>query len=88
VIYLRMPAEVSADLTKQKGERTYLGDKKDIQEEDHSYRTMTHDMYTTLAERSDHWMIIDCMKNGTIRSKEDIHKEVINILQQKDILAG
>lgn len=88
VVYLRMPSDVSADLTKQKGERSYLGDKKDIQEEDDDYRNITHDMYSTLAERSDHWIIIDCMKNGTIRSKEDIHKEVIQILQTRDIIPG
>lgn len=88
VIYLRLPSEVSADLTKQKGERGYLGDKKDIQEENHEYRNITHDMYTTMAERSDHWVIIDCMKHGTIRSKEDIHQEVIQILQTKNIIRG
>lgn len=88
VIYLRMPSEVSANLTKQKGARSYLGNKKDIQEENDEYRNMTHDMYTTLAERSDHWVIIDCIKNGTIRSKEDIHKEVVNTLQKKNILPG
>ncbi len=88
VIYLRMPSDISADLTRQKGERSYLGDKTDIQEEDENYRTVTHDMYTALAERSDHWIIIDCMKHGTIRSKEDIHTEVIEVLQNRNIIPG
>lgn len=85
VVYLRVPAEITAELTKKKGERSYLGDNKDIQEENHEYRTVTQDMYTTLAERSHHWIIIDCMEHGTIRNKEDIHKQIVAVLKERNI---
>lgn len=87
VIYLRVPSIVSTKLISKKDTRNYLNGKShDIQEENHEYVSKTESFYDVLAQRNSNWITINCMKNGTILSRESIHEQVIQELQNKNII--
>lgn len=86
-ILLHMPWEKAKALTEQKEKRTYLnGQTVDIQEADDNHRRETEKMYLFLASQNDTWRTIDCMENGTIKSKDMIHKSLIMILKNEHII--
>lgn len=80
VIYLDVDTETSARLLKNKGERDYLKDTKDIHEEDREYQAKVLKMYKILAQNTEHWRKIPCTIDGRLKSIDDIHKEVLEIL--------
>lgn len=83
VIYLYIPWELSKKLTSNKGQRTYLQGKEDIHEKDDSHRQQTEKIYLELAKQYPHWFKIDCVQDGKILSKEQIHEKIIKILVKK-----
>ncbi|CAN5220674.1 thymidylate kinase [soil metagenome] len=87
VIYLHVPWKVATDLTKSKQTRAYLeGQSTDIQENDQNHRIQTDQMYEYLAQKNDEWTTIDCTKNGTILTKENIHECILAALQKHSII--
>jgi thymidylate kinase len=80
VIYLDVDTETSARLLKNKGERDYLKDTKDIHEEDRDYQAKVLKMYKILAQNTEHWRKISCTIDSRLRSIDDIHKAVLEIL--------
>lgn len=86
VIYLYVPWKIALELTQSKEKRSYLqGQSQDIQEKDIEHRKATEKMYQYLAKHNKHWTTIDCTKNDTILSKEEIHQHLIKTLQQHNI---
>lgn len=86
-IFLYMPWEQAKELTKHKGDRSYLnGEAQDIQEADDSHRLKTEEMYELLAKQNDSWRTINCVENGTILSKDMIHSRIIDLLRDEHIL--
>lgn len=86
VIYLYVPWNEASRLTKLKGDRTYLNGKtEDIQEASEIHRKDTEAIYKTLAEKKS-WITINCIKNDTIKSKEEIHAEIITRLKEHSII--
>ncbi|OGH12583.1 MAG: hypothetical protein A2857_04460 [Candidatus Levybacteria bacterium RIFCSPHIGHO2_01_FULL_36_15] len=89
VIYLHVPHEISSKLVKnanRKG-RQYLGSKgKDIHEKDKDHLKKTEKIYQYLSKKFPHWVVVGCVKNGLLRSREDIHKDILNVLKSKKIL--
>ncbi len=84
VIYLHVPWGLALELTKGKEKRDYLhGKTVDIQEKDSEHRHATEKMYQHLASHNNHWTTIECARNGTIQSKEEIHQQIVGILQKK-----
>ena len=80
VIFLHMPFEISQKLLTDRGE-------KDILEKDSEYLKNAETTYLQFAKRFPHWVTIECVKSdGVLKSKEEIHQEVKNILFQKNIL--
>lgn len=86
-ILLYMPWQQAKELTQKKDERSYLqGNTIDIQEADDNHRIKTEEMYLLLAKQDPSWRTIDCVENGTIKTKDMIHESIIRILQTEHIL--
>jgi dTMP kinase len=86
IIYLYVPWQRGRELTAQKGDRSYLeGKTEDIQEENHDHRAQTEDMYKELAKDTSRWLTISCIKDDTMKSKEEINQMIVEVLQKNHI---
>ncbi len=81
-IYLNMPVEVSQKLMKKR----YCGDetKKDLHESNVEFLKQCEKAANYVSSKSG-WIVINCTKNGNIKSKEAIHKEIIEKLHENNI---
>ncbi len=86
VIYLYVPWEIGLKLTTKKGERGYLKGKEDIHEKDLDFRKASEEMYLQLAKRYRHWVKIDCIEDGKLLSPEVIHKKIVEVLKNRNII--
>lgn len=77
VIYLRVDLEVSQKLQAER----HHGDlgKEDIHEKDREYLDRCQKAADYCAEHLG-WKIVECCGNGTMRSIEDIHKDILSII--------
>ena len=73
VLYLDLPAELSAALRRQRAQNT--GTKADIHEADEAYLRRCRENALRVVE-FDGWHRIDCSRGGVVRTPEDIHREV------------
>jgi len=81
VIYLHVPTATAQVLIQNRGR------KGDIHEKNYAYLTETAKMYETFSKKFKHWVKINCVdKNGILRTKENIHKEVVKVLKAKKII--
>ncbi len=90
VFFLHLPVYVAQSFMQQKKLRAYLkGEEKDIHEKDVAFQKAVTNRYLELAEQHDHWSIINCLKDNTIRTIDDINRQlyevVENLLQRKNI---
>ncbi|HYF13070.1 MAG TPA: hypothetical protein VD928_02105, partial [Candidatus Paceibacterota bacterium] len=65
VVYLHVPFEVSQKLMD--------GRKKDVHEEDAEYLRTVVDLYLRTASKRPNWTVIECIRNGELMSREEIH---------------
>ena len=87
VIYLYVPWKIGMTLTSKKGNRSYLkGKKQDIAEKDLQHRIASEKMYLDLAKKYKHWVKIDCVVDGKLLSPAEIHKKLIEVLQERKII--
>ncbi len=87
VIYLHVPWQFGMELTKKKGERGYLNGKAaDIAEADITHRQASEAMYLSLAKRRRKWVIIECVEDGNMLSKEAIHEKILTVLRDKKLI--
>lgn len=88
VIFLYVPYAISQKLLEQKSARKYMGNqrKKDIHESNTWLMQEVEKVYLDFCSRFPHWVKIDCVVDGKILSKEEIHEKVIQILKKKNIL--
>jgi len=87
VIYLFVPWKIGYELTLKKDARTYVNGKTDIAEKDLTHRKLTETMYLTLAKQRKNWIVIKCVdQKGALRSKDDIHKEIVETLLTRHII--
>lgn len=87
-ILLHMPWQQAKQLTEKKDERAYLnGKQKDIQEANDDHRVSTEGMYEYLAAKGSTWRTINCVENGTIISREQIHQSIIALLRDEHIIS-
>lgn len=54
--------------------------KKDIHEGNLKHLENANKIFLKLAGKEKNWIVINCMANGGMRSPEDIHKEIVKIL--------
>lgn len=87
VIYLDAPVDTSLKLLAQKraAKGTILADgETDQVEKDREYLDNSHRMARWIAERYEHWHLIDCTDGaGNMRSRESIHEDVRNIVESR-----
>jgi len=70
-IFLYVPPEIS--------QKNIIGRGKDILEKDLKYQKIASQVYLDLA-KSQNWITIFCVKDGKMRSKEEISREIFDIL--------
>lgn len=87
VIFLHVPPSISQELIEQKDKRKYLGNgKKDLYEKDVKLMQEVEKVYLGLAKTYHHWETVECIENGQLLTKEQIHDKVLEILRQKKYL--
>ena len=74
-VYLDVPTEYTEQLMRSREAAT--GTSADIHEQDLDYLTTCRKMGKTAAQFYD-WTVIECVRNGKMRSIEDIHEEIYN----------
>ena len=84
VIFLHVPYKTSLKLMENpdKQNKNYLkGKKKDMVEKNLEYVKNSEMSYLDLAKRFSHWITIECVKNGELRSIQEIHEDIKNALK-------
>ena len=79
VFYLDIPTEMTEEMMRHREQATAT--QADIHEKDESYLRACRDNARDVAEFSA-WQKIDCVRDGALRSAEDIHREVYARLKQ------
>lgn len=84
IIYLRMPLHASLKLLSEKraAKNKSLETEKDTVEGDLNYLTKSYEAANWLAEREGNWNIIQCEANEKIRSREDIHIQIVSLVSE------
>jgi len=78
VIFLDMPPQFSQKLINNRSNK--FGDtEKDIHERNYEYLVHSYNNATKIRE-SFGWKMVNCVYNGQLRSKEDIHMEICEIV--------
>lgn len=54
---------------------------QDIHEKNIKHLEVANKIYLDLAKKEDSWYVIDCMKDGRMRTREEIHQQIIVILR-------
>ena len=82
IIFLDMPIEKSLELSHQRKDLK-AGTKKDIHEQDSEYMKRAYQTGKSVALKFG-WTIIKCVdENDNIKSVEDIHKEILDVVLEK-----
>jgi dTMP kinase len=79
VFYLSVPMSFTLKLIKERNKksfRAYLEKKKDIVEGNIPYLTDSNKAALWLAKTQKNWIKIECVKNGILENRENIHKEI------------
>ncbi|MEM4755921.1 MAG: hypothetical protein QW594_02200 [Candidatus Woesearchaeota archaeon] len=78
--FLYVPYTFAAKMVLKKAARRYLaGKKKDMHEANLEHQKKAEAMYLSLAKQPG-WVRIDCIHRGRLRSKEDIHRQLLGHL--------
>lgn len=81
VIFLDVPIEFSQKLMENRKNKITGEDKKDIHESDIDYLIKCYNNSLYIADKYD-WKKINCVKDGELRTIEDIHEEIYNIVKE------
>lgn len=73
VLYLDLPTELSEEMMRRREAAT--GRRADIHERDEDYLRRCRESARQIA-RDLRWSVVDCARDGAVRSVEDIHREV------------
>lgn len=55
--------------------------KPDLHEDNLEHLEQANKIYLQLAKKDPNWYVINCMRDGTMKSKEDIRREIVKILE-------
>ena len=77
-LFLDVPIEISMKLARQRTELKN-GEAKDILENDDAHLKNAYEKAKYVAEKYD-WIVIDCEQNDSIKSIDEIHKEILTKL--------
>jgi len=82
IFYLSVPTDISSELIGRKEKREYLGEeKRDLAERNIAHQDRTRAAYLKLAQEKG-WYVIECAPEGEMRTLDDIHDEIWNIVKQ------
>lgn len=79
VFYLNLPMGIILKLIKERNKkkhRAYVGKKKDIVEGNIPYLTNSQKTALWLAKTQKNWIKIECVKDGKLNTRENIHEEI------------
>ncbi len=83
IFYLDLPLKIALKLIKERDlikKRNYLGQKKDVHEKDINFLKNSYKAAQWLSNRKNklqkNWIIVDCLKDGAIDTRENIHKKI------------
>lgn len=65
------------------GQNNSLNGLKDVHEQSLTHLETAGKIYLDLAKEEPNWYILDCMTGSQMKSREDIHKELLQILEGK-----
>lgn len=85
VFYLSVTLPVVLKLMAERNKSTkriYLGKKKDVYEKDLEFLKNSHKSAVWLAKTQKNWVKIDCVKNGVLDTRENIHEEIYEKVQK------
>jgi dTMP kinase len=84
VFYLHLPVEHSQKLIAGREDKDYLqGRVKDIHEQDVEYQKKVAETYLEVArQRTDKWIVIECARDGDVKTREEVSKEIISKLDE------
>jgi dTMP kinase len=83
VIYLSVHVDIAQRLIALKETRGYLGEKgaSDQLEADVPYQHKVAQVYRDIARTHPEWKVIECTKDGVMLSREDIHAQVLSLVE-------
>ena len=79
MFFLDVPPEVSRELMKNRNNKITGESEKDIHESNADYITKSYENALYVAKKCG-WNVIECVKNGKLRSIEDINDEIYNLV--------
>ncbi len=65
------------------GQKNVVGRSPDLHEENLRHLEEANKIYLSLAKAENNWYVVDCMRDGEMRSKESIHQDIVHILQKR-----
>lgn len=80
-VLLDLPATTAQQLIAKKSARSYTDKKADLQEADGGYLAAVREVYRELAVDQPHWQIVPCLKEGSLKSIDEISDEIFAIVQ-------
>lgn len=83
VIYLHVPYDIGQKLVQQKAAREHVSGGQgalDQHERDTAFVKDVIELYRRTASRRSDWRVVDCVREGTMRSVDDIHHEVMKLI--------
>ena len=82
-ILLKVPVEFAYKLQEQKAKRVYTDKKRDINEVNAGYLGSVLKVYEDLSQEDPSWVIVECVQDNKLRSIEDVHKNIIQVLRDR-----
>jgi len=65
------------------GQKNVAGRLPDLHEGNIKHLEEANQIYLSLAKKEANWYVVDCMKDGKMRSRDDIHQEIMRIVYDK-----
>lgn len=86
VLFFNVPLEIAQDLIAKKGKRDYTTASHDIHERDLAYLREVEQQFFYLVETDPRWVCVTCTAAEQIRPVAEIHKDVVQLLQERGII--
>lgn len=83
VILLDLPADRAQQLIAKKAQRNYTDRAADLQEENAPYLEAVRQLYLELAAAGPQWRRIDVLRNGELRTIDDVAAEILAVVEKK-----
>ena len=87
VLFLYVAPEMAQRNILQKDPRKYIEfQKRDIHEANEEFLSESTKMFLKLAKEKPDWVLVECMKEGKMKSRQDIHQEIVEVLEKTEII--